>query len=84
MSGTIIVNRNMETMSTAQSIRVTPRATAATAPSTRALQRNRHGSQAYYWTREWQQGERLADLDILVGDVYKPRDVPALLEWLHS
>ena len=40
--------------------------------------------QAYYWSPEWQQREYLADLDTLVGDVYKPADLDDLLEWLHQ
>ncbi len=44
----------------------------------------RYGSQSYFWTQSWQQGERLADLDLLTGDEYQPTDVDDLLRWLES
>lgn len=57
----------------------------ATRPS-RALSSPRHGSQAYFWTNEWQQSERLADLDLLIGGeyAYRPTDVEDLIRELHS
>jgi len=50
----------------------------------RALPSPRHGSQAYFWTREWQQREQLADYDFLIGDTYKPSDVEDLIRELES
>jgi hypothetical protein len=55
----------------------------ATAPA-RALPSLRHGTQAYFWTPEWQQRERLADYDFLIGDTYEPTDVADLIRELDS
>lgn len=41
-------------------------------------------SQAYFWTAEWQQWERLADYDRLIGDYYEPGDVDDLVAWLND
>lgn len=59
------------------------RTTAATAPSV-SLPSPRHGSQSYFWTRDWQQRERLADFDFLIGDVYRPTDVEDLIRFLDD
>ncbi len=56
---------------------------AATSPS-RSLPTPAHASQAYFWTPEWQQRERLADWDFLIGDEYKPDDVDDLIRHLHE
>ncbi len=40
--------------------------------------------QAYFWTDEWQEGERLADRDRLNGDCYKPTDIDDLIAWLND
>jgi len=58
-------------------------ATGATAPS-RSLPSPRHGSQAYFWTTEWQQKERLADWDFLIGGEFRPTDVEDLIRHLHE
>jgi hypothetical protein len=58
-------------------------ATEATEPS-RSLPSPRHGSQAYFWTTEWQQKERLADWDFLIGNVYRPSDIDDLIRHLDE
>lgn len=40
--------------------------------------------QAYFWTDEWQEGERRADRDRLNGDYYKPTDIDDLIAWLND
>ena len=40
--------------------------------------------QAYFWTGEWQQGERQADRDFLRGDYYEPADIDDLIDWLND
>jgi hypothetical protein len=58
-------------------------ASSATKPA-RALLSPRQGSQAYFWTTEWQQGERLADFDYLSANTYEPADVNDLVRWLNE
>ena len=72
------------TDATATSVSARPRAVATT-PGYESHS-PRASSQAYYWTLEWQQRERLADFDLLIGGdaVYKPADIPDLLRWLHE
>ena len=41
-------------------------------------------SQAYFWTKEWQEGEKEADEDIRKGRVKKFKSVKDLLDNLHS
>ena len=41
-------------------------------------------SQSYFWTEEWQEGEREATKDIERGDVHTFHDVEQLLDFLHS
>ena len=41
-------------------------------------------SQAYFWTKEWQKGERDAEEDIRKGRVKKFKSVKDLLDDLHS
>ena len=40
--------------------------------------------QAYFWTGEWQRGERQADRDFLRGDYYAPADIDDLIDWLND
>lgn len=58
-------------------------ASSATEPS-RSLPSPRHGSQAYFWTTDWQQKERLADWDFLIGETFKPTDAEDLIRHLHE
>ena len=58
-------------------------ASEATSPA-RALPSPRHGSQAYFWTTEWQQKEILADYDFLIGNTFEPTDVEDLIRHLHE
>jgi hypothetical protein len=44
----------------------------------------RHGSQSYFWTLDWQQRERLADFDFLIGNIYRPTDVEDLIRFLDD
>ena len=41
-------------------------------------------SQAYFWTKEWQAGEREADQDIRKGRVKRFKNVKALIKELHA
>lgn len=41
-------------------------------------------SQAYFWTREWQAGEREAEEDIRKGRIKKFKSVKALMDDLRS
>lgn len=61
----------------------TSRKVEAGAPS-RSLPSPRHSSQAYFWTTEWQQRERLADYDFLIGDTFKPANADDLIQQLHE
>lgn len=49
-----------------------------------AVRSPRHSSQAYYWTTVWQQRERLAEIDLSIGNVYQPTGVDDLIRWLHE
>lgn len=70
---------------TSQSVILPARAVAAaTAPRVLAMASPRRGAQSYFWTPEWQQGERLAAYDFLIGDVFKPADAADLINWLHE
>ena len=40
--------------------------------------------QKYFWTEEWQQKERLADWDILIGDLYVAEDVEDMIRSLQD
>jgi len=40
--------------------------------------------QAYFWTKEWQAGEREADEDLKAGRVTKTKNLKELLKVLHS
>lgn len=40
-------------------------------------------SQAYFWTKEWQAGEREAEEDIRAGRVTRTKNVKELLRILH-
>jgi len=40
--------------------------------------------QAWFWTKEWQEGEREADEDIEAGRVKKFDDVEDAVKWLDS
>jgi hypothetical protein len=72
------------TGATAHSVTAQP-SSGATTPSLE-MHSLRNGSQAYYWTAVWQERERLADFDFLIGGdaVYRPADVADLLGWLHK
>ena len=65
------------------SVNVEALAMEATEPA-RALSSPRVGTQAYFWTAEWQQKERLADYDFLIGDTFTPSDVEDLIASLHE
>lgn len=43
-----------------------------------------NASQAYFWTEEWQKGERKADEDIRTGRVKKFKSVPEAVKYLDS
>lgn len=75
--------RLSQSIASAFSVVVGRSAMAATAPA-RALPSPRTGSQAYFWTAEWQQKERLADIDFLIGDTLKPANVEELIAHLHE
>ena len=47
------------------------------------LSKRKNDSQAYFWTREWQAGEREADADIQVDRVEKFHRVKALMDNLR-
>lgn len=72
--------------SSARSMMVMPTRMAFTAATGRtvALPSPRHGTQAYFWTSDWQQKETLADFDYLIGDVYNPMDVEDLIRELDA
>ena len=40
--------------------------------------------QAYYWTREWQEGEAEADEEIRRGELRRFSDLDEALRWLDS
>jgi hypothetical protein len=40
--------------------------------------------QAYYWTREWQEGEAEADEEIRRGKLQRFKDVDDAMRWLDS
>ena len=71
-------------MATARSVFVPTRSAAGATARSHALPSPRHGTQAYFWTREWQQKETLADWDFTIGDTYRPIDVEDLLRELDS
>jgi hypothetical protein len=56
--------------------------------NTRNHRQNPHGtidrSQAYFWTKRWQEGERQAEEDIQAGRVKKFEAVDALIADLES
>lgn len=72
-----------ESTASALDIQVEAFASSATEPSC-SLPSLRHGSQAYFWTTDWQQKERLADWDFLIGETFKPTDVEDLIRHLHG
>jgi len=41
-------------------------------------------SQAYFWTRRWQEGERKADEDIRAGRVHRFDNAEKALKFLHG
>lgn len=43
----------------------------------------RHPTQSYFWTKEWQTGEREADEQIRKGRVKKCKSVKELMDDLH-
>lgn len=69
---------------TSRTVLLPVREAAAATHVARALPSPRRGSQAYFWSLEWQQGERLAAYDFLIDDVYKPVDANDLIDWLHG
>jgi hypothetical protein len=40
--------------------------------------------QAYFWTKEWQEGEKEADRDIKQGKIGKPESAKDIIRHLHS
>ncbi len=40
--------------------------------------------QAYYWTREWQEGEAEADEEIRRGELRRFSDIDEAMRWLDS
>jgi hypothetical protein len=44
----------------------------------------RYSSQAYFWSQDWQQGEKLADWDLFTGGDYEPTDIEDLIRWLDE
>jgi len=40
------------------------------------------GSQSYFWTSKWQEGERAADRDIAAGEVLSFDDPTDAIRWL--
>ncbi len=41
-------------------------------------------SQAYFWTEQWQEGERKADEDIRAGRVHRFDNAEAAIAYLHN
>ncbi len=72
-----------ESRASASAIRVGTFASGAAEPC-RSLPSPRHGSQAYFWTTDWQQKERLADLDFLIGGTFRPTNAEDLIRHLHE
>jgi hypothetical protein len=69
---------------TARAVMVPTISASSATMTARTLPSPRHGSQAYFWTREWQQKERLADFDFLIGDTYRPSGIEDLIRELES
>ena len=44
----------------------------------------RHGSQAYFWTSQWQQKELVADFDFLADNFFEPADIDDAIRHLHE
>jgi hypothetical protein len=70
--------------STATRINVRPEIHAAEANARALSDLSLSLDQRYFWTLEWQQKERLADWDILIGAVYRPKDVEDLIRSLQE
>ncbi len=46
--------------------------------------REHEGSQAWFWTPEWQEGEREADEDIASDRVFRQNSTEEFLAFLHA
>ena len=66
-----------------QSVSISTSTMSATEPA-RSLSSPRIRSQSYFWAREWQQDESLADFDFLIGNTYKPADIEDLISELSD
>ena len=44
----------------------------------------RYSSQAYFWTQDWQQAEKLAEFDLMAGSDYEPSGFEDLVRWLRE
>ncbi len=42
------------------------------------------GSQAWFWTPEWHEGERDADEDIAAGRIFRQHNTEEFLAFLHA
>ena len=69
--------------SSRRSTSVVPSAVRRTSPAF-VIDSDADDSQAYFWTPEWQEGERRAHEDIAAGRVHRFDSLGDLLESLHA
>ena len=81
MDSFLVLNESVDSLTTNSTVRAYA-PVGAIAPSRTASIRS--GAQSYFWTAEWQQKERLADMDLLCGNTYEPADVEDLIHHLHE
>lgn len=56
----------------------------STGTRARSMPSPRHGSQAYFWTPQWQQKELVADFDFLADNFFEPADIDDAIRHLHE
>ncbi len=83
MTDSFRLNESTASAVSASAIPVGASATSAAAPC-RSLPSPRHGAQAYFWTTDWQQRERLADWDFLSGNTFRPAGAEDLIRHLQE